>query len=84
MMYCMVQWIKQLSLHLVETIFYYKVIKIDNKTNYIVNMVNGNDLIQHNYWPYLYFDVCFLNPDVYLLKGTPWDETFSMLSLLRI
>ena len=31
-------------------------------------MVNGNDLIKHNYWPYI-FDLCFLNPDVYILKN---------------
>ena len=34
----------------------------------LVNMVSGNDLINiiigHNY----IFDLCFLNPDVYILK----------------
>ena len=28
------------------------------------------DLIEHNYWPYIYL-TCFLNPDVYILK-TEW------------
>ena len=34
-------------------------------------MVNGNDLIKHNYWPYIYLIYVFLNPDLYILK-TEW------------
>ena len=55
-MYCMKQWIEQLSLHIrLNNFFLMQIIKIDN-----------NKAI------YIYiFDLCFLNPDVYILK-TEW------------
>ena len=34
----------------------------------LVNMASVNDLIKHNYWSLSIFDLCFLNPDVYILK----------------
>ena len=40
----------------------------NRQQNKLVNMVNGNDLLQHNYWTYI-FDLCFLNPDVCILKS---------------
>ena len=51
MMYCMMQWIKSLSLQ--KHVFYYKIIE-NRQQNKLVNMVNGNDLIKHNHWPSLY------------------------------
>ena len=61
LMYCMIQWIKQLSLHIrLKKI----VTNIQNRQqNKLVNMVNANDLIKPYYWPKI-FDLCFLNPDV--------------------
>ena len=53
MMYCIVQLIKELSLQNVETF-----LLLHNNQNReqikLVNMANGNDLIKHNYCPYLH------------------------------
>ena len=69
-MYCMVQWIKQLSLHIRLNICY-NTNNQNQQQDKLVNMVNGNDLVKHNYWPYIYLPYVFLNPDVYILK-TEW------------
>ena len=57
-MYCMMQWNKQLSLHIRLNICF-----ITNNQNRqqdkLVNMVNGNALIKHNYWPYIYLTYVF-------------------------
>ena len=49
MIYCMMQWIKGGGGLLQNN--------QNRKQNKLVNKVNGNDLIKHNYWPYLYFGV---------------------------
>ena len=58
MMYCMMQWIKG---------FLYKYVKIyfllqnnrNRQQNKLANMINGNDIIKHNYWLYLYLPYVF-------------------------
>ena len=32
----------------------------NQQQNKLVNMVNGSDLMKHNYWPYLYFTYVLL------------------------
>ena len=49
----MMQWSKQLSPHIRLNIF----LNTNNQNrqqNKLVNMVNGNDLIKHNYLLYIY------------------------------
>ena len=54
----MMQWIKGFY---VETCFFIK--KNQNRQqNKLANMINGNDLIKHNYWPYLYSTYMFTEP----------------------
>ena len=48
----------------------------NRQQNKLVNIVNGNDLIKHNYWPHLYLTICFLNPDVYLLKTGCYSDLY--------
>ena len=40
----------------------------NREQNKLVNMVNENDLIKHNYWPYLYLRSVFSCVYVYMLK----------------
>ena len=47
MMYCMVQWIKELSLQIRWNIFLLPNNQ-NREKNKLVNMVNGNDLMKHN------------------------------------
>ena len=54
----MMQWIKQLSLHIRLNIFL-NTNEQNRQQNKLVNMVNGNDLLKHNYWPYIYFTYVF-------------------------
>ena len=69
LMYCMMQLIKRLSLHIRLNICF--ITNNQNRQqNKLVNMVNENDLKRHNYWPYNISDL-FPNPDVYILK-TEW------------
>ena len=58
LMYCMMQWMEQISLHMRLNNF----LNTNNQNlqqNKLVNMVNGNDLIKHNYWPYIYLTYVF-------------------------
>ena len=66
MMYCMMQ-MKQLSLHIRLNNFF-TTNNQNRQQNKLVNIINGNDSIKHNFWPYKYLTICFLNPDVYILK----------------
>ena len=62
--------VKQLSPHIRLNIFF--ITNNQNRQqNKLVSIVNRNDWIKHNYWPYIIFYLCFLNPNVYILK-TEW------------
>ena len=50
MMYCMMQWI---STNTLQHVFLLQNNQ-NRQQNKLVNMVNGNDLIKHNFWPYVY------------------------------
>ena len=53
-MYCMMQWIKPLSLHIglrLNIVFFTN--NQNRQQNKVVNMVNENHLKIHNYWPYI-------------------------------
>ena len=58
LIYCMMQWIKQLSLHIRLNICF-KTNNQNRQQDKLVNMVNGSDLIKHNYWPYIYLTYVF-------------------------
>ena len=59
MMYCMIHWIKGFFLYkYVETCFLLQNNQ-NRKQNKLVNMDNGNDLIKHIYWLYLYLTYVF-------------------------
>ena len=57
-MYCMMQWIKQISFHIRLNICF-NTNKQNRQQDKLVNMVNGNDLIKHNYWEYIYLTYVF-------------------------
>ena len=57
-MYSMMQWIIQLPLHIRLNICF-NTINQNRQQDKLVNMVNGNDLIKHNYWPYIYLTYVF-------------------------
>ena len=59
MMYCMMQRVKEFfSLNTLKHVFLLQ--KNQNRQqNKLVNMVNENDLIKHNYCPYLYLTYVF-------------------------
>ena len=62
-MYCMIE---PLSLHIRLNIYF--ITKNQNRQqNKLVNMVNENDIEWLAIYIYIY-DLCFLNPDVYILK----------------
>ena len=54
----MMQWIKQLSQHMSLNICF-NTNNQNRQQDKLVNMVNGNDLIKHNYWPYIYLTYVF-------------------------
>ena len=43
----------------VETFFYLLQNNQNRQQNKLVNITNENDLIKHNYWPYLYLAYVF-------------------------
>ena len=56
MMYCMMQWI--FSTNTLKHVFLLQNNR-NRQQNKLVDIVNGNDLIKHNYWPYLYLTFVF-------------------------
>ena len=68
-MYCMMQWIKQLFLHIRLNIFFYYINIQNRQQNKLVNMVNGKDLLKKKLLAMYIFDIMFLKPDVYILKA---------------
>ena len=59
MMYRMMPWIK--GFFSTNTLKHILLLQNNQnrQQNKLVNMVNGNDLIKHNYWPYLYLTYVF-------------------------
>ena len=57
-MYCTMQWIKGFSLQMLKHVFLLQNNQ-NRQQNKLVNMVNGNDLIKHYYWPYQYLTYVF-------------------------
>ena len=54
MMYCMMHWIRGFfSTNTLKHVFLLQNNQ-NRQQNNQVNMVNGNDLIKHNFWPNLY------------------------------